>query len=93
MGRNGRLARSGSFAPGELPPLQGSRRHPPDHRPVPGKRVATAGGPGIRRGMHNRALVGWIRQASERPELVLSVCTGALLVKAGLPDGLEATMH
>jgi transcriptional regulator GlxA family with amidase domain len=43
--------------------------------------------------MHNRALVVWIRQASQRPELVLSVCTGALLVKAGLRDGLEATMH
>jgi transcriptional regulator GlxA family with amidase domain len=44
--------------------------------------------------MHNPALIDWIRQASSRAELVLSVCTGALLLaKAGLQDGLEATTH
>ena len=49
---------------------------------------------GTRREMHNPALIDWIRQASTTAELVLSVCTGALLLaKAGLLDGLNATTH
>jgi transcriptional regulator GlxA family with amidase domain len=52
------------------------------------------GGQGTRREMHNLALIDWIRQRSLEAELVLSVCTGALLLaKAGLLDGLEATTH
>jgi transcriptional regulator GlxA family with amidase domain len=52
------------------------------------------GGHGTRKEMHNPALIDWIRQASTKAELVLSVCTGALLLaKAGLLDGLEATTH
>jgi transcriptional regulator GlxA family with amidase domain len=52
------------------------------------------GGQGTRQEMHNAVLIEWIRQASEKAELVLSVCTGALLLaKAGLLDGLEATTH
>ncbi len=52
------------------------------------------GGQGTRKEMHNPALTDWIRQASGKAELVLSVCTGALLLaKAGLLDGLEATTH
>ena len=52
------------------------------------------GGQGTRREMHNPALIQWIGRASEKAELVLSVCTGALLLaKAGLLDGLEATTH
>jgi transcriptional regulator GlxA family with amidase domain len=52
------------------------------------------GGQGTRNEIHNSALVEWIRQASTKAELVLSVCTGALLLaKAGLLDGLEATTH
>ena len=44
--------------------------------------------------MHSAVLTDWIRQASEKAELVLSVCTGALLLaRAGLLDGLEATTH
>lgn len=52
------------------------------------------GGQGARKEMHNPALINWIKQASEKAELVLSVCTGALLLaKAGLLNGLEATTH
>jgi transcriptional regulator GlxA family with amidase domain len=52
------------------------------------------GGQGTRREMHNPALIDWIRQSSEKAELVLSVCTGALLLaQAGLLDGLAATTH
>jgi transcriptional regulator GlxA family with amidase domain len=44
--------------------------------------------------LHNIALIDWIKQASAKAELVLSVCTGALLLaQAGLLDGLEATTH
>jgi transcriptional regulator GlxA family with amidase domain len=39
-------------------------------------------------------LTDWIKARSPEAELVLSVCTGALLLaKAGLLDGLEATTH
>ncbi len=52
------------------------------------------GGQGTRKEMHNPVLIEWIRQASMKSELILSVCTGALLLaKAGLLDGLEATTH
>jgi len=44
--------------------------------------------------MHNPAIIDWIRQAEPNAELILSVCTDALLLaKAGLLDGLEATTH
>jgi transcriptional regulator GlxA family with amidase domain len=44
--------------------------------------------------MHKAVLTGWIKARSQEAELVLSVCTGALLLaKAGLLDGLEATTH
>ena len=52
------------------------------------------GGQGTRREMHNAVLTDWIEARSQEAELVLSVCTGALLLaKAGLLDGLEATTH
>jgi transcriptional regulator GlxA family with amidase domain len=51
-------------------------------------------GQGTRKEMHNPALIDWIKQVSANAELVLSVCTGALLLaKAGLLDGLAATTH
>jgi transcriptional regulator GlxA family with amidase domain len=60
---------------------------PPDILLIPGGR-------GTRPLMDNTALLDWIRAQSERVELLLSVCTGALLLgKAGLLDGLEATTH
>ena len=60
---------------------------PPDILLVPG-------GHGTRAEMHNPAVIDWIGQASRRAELVLSVCTGSLLLaRAGLLDGLEATTH
>jgi transcriptional regulator GlxA family with amidase domain len=60
---------------------------PPDVLLVPG-------GQGTRREMHNAPIVNWISTAAPSAELVLSVCTGALLLgQAGLLDGLEATTH
>ncbi len=44
--------------------------------------------------MNNPVLINWIRDCSQKAELVLSVCTGALLLaKAGLLEGLSATTH
>ncbi len=52
------------------------------------------GGYGTRREMHNQALIAWIGAQAAQVELVMSVCTGALLLaRAGLLDGLEATTH
>lgn len=52
------------------------------------------GGLGTRREVGNAALIAWIRQAAAQAELVLSVCTGSLLLgKAGLLDGLETATH
>jgi transcriptional regulator GlxA family with amidase domain len=52
------------------------------------------GGWGTRKEMHNAAVIDWITRAAAGAELVLSVCTGALLLaKAGLLDGLAATTH
>jgi transcriptional regulator GlxA family with amidase domain len=52
------------------------------------------GGQGTRREIHNEALINWIRDQAGRVELLLSVCTGALLLaRAGLLEGLAATTH
>lgn len=52
------------------------------------------GGQGTRKEMGNPVVIDWIKQVSRTAELVLSVCTGSLLLaKAGLLEGLEATTH
>jgi transcriptional regulator GlxA family with amidase domain len=44
--------------------------------------------------MNNARLIDWIKTTAPKAELVLSVCTGALLLaRAGLLDGLKATTH
>jgi transcriptional regulator GlxA family with amidase domain len=56
--------------------------------------VLIPGGQGTRPLLNNAAVLDWIRVQSERVELLLSVCTGALLLgKVGLLDGLSATTH
>ncbi len=49
---------------------------------------------GTRREMHNQKLLDWVKVMNEKVELLLSVCTGSLvLAKAGLLEGLTATTH
>ena len=52
------------------------------------------GGFGTRREMNNPTLLEWIRRQGESAEVILSVCTGALLLaRAGLLTDLDATTH
>lgn len=52
------------------------------------------GGQGTRREMHNASLIAWIKERSQAVEMIVSVCTGALLLgKAGFLDGLDVTTH
>ena len=56
--------------------------------------LVVPGGWGTRKQMSEPAVLSWIRSAASSAELVLSVCTGALLLaKCGLLDGLKATTH
>lgn len=60
---------------------------PPDLLVIPG-------GLGARKEMHNAVVIDWIKRCAEPAELVLSVCTGALLLaNAGLLNALAATTH
>ena len=52
------------------------------------------GGFGTRREINNARIITWIKEQFPKVELMLSVCTGAmLLAKAGVLDGLKATTH
>jgi len=52
------------------------------------------GGMGSRAVLKNETLLKWVRQMAEKAELVLSVCTGSLiLAKVGLLENLAATTH
>jgi transcriptional regulator GlxA family with amidase domain len=56
--------------------------------------LVVPGGYGTRREMHNELVIDWIRVQAATAELILSVCTGALLLaRAGLLAGLEVTTH
>jgi len=49
---------------------------------------------GSRKEMDNPVMLQWVTKQNETAELVLSVCTGSLILgKAGLLDGLRATTH
>ncbi len=52
------------------------------------------GGRGARTEVDNESLLAWLRFQSEKAEYVTSVCTGsALLARAGILDGLQATTN
>ncbi len=73
-----------------------------DNCPIPYIMVIPGGGGfyedgspyGSRKEMHNPVILNWIEKHNATAELVLSVCTGSLmLAKAGLLNGLSATTH
>jgi transcriptional regulator GlxA family with amidase domain len=52
------------------------------------------GGDGTRALLGRASLLEWLRHKSRSAEIVMSVCTGALVLgQAGLLDGLRATTH
>ncbi len=56
--------------------------------------LVVPGGLGTRPLLQKPSLIEWIRLQSRGAELVMSVCTGALLLaKAGLLNGLRVTTH
>ena len=56
--------------------------------------LVVPGGMGTRPLLKHERLLAWIAERAAASELVLSVCTGALLLaRAGLLIGLEATTH
>ncbi|MEM9291610.1 MAG: DJ-1/PfpI family protein [Acidobacteriota bacterium] len=56
--------------------------------------VVIPGGRGSRAALRCGATMGWLQESFRSAEVVLSVCTGALLLGTlGLLDGLEVTTH
>jgi transcriptional regulator GlxA family with amidase domain len=56
--------------------------------------LVVPGGLGARHERGNPSMIDFIRRQSQKAELVMSVCTGALLLgAAGLLDGLTVTTH
>ena len=56
--------------------------------------LVVPGGFGTRREMNNPVMLDFVKQRSAECEVLLSVCTGALILgRAGLLDGLPATTH
>jgi len=52
------------------------------------------GGFGTRRELKNAKMLEWLKEKSSNTELILSVCSGSLLLgRAGLLHGLTATTH
>ena len=78
------LARNGF----SINPNYGLHDHPPADI------ILVPGGFGTRREMHNPVVLDWLRKQAQTAELVLSVCTGSLVLgAAGLLDGQPATTH
>jgi len=69
----------------------------PDHTFAtcpPAAVLVVPGGFGTRALLQRPAAVEWLRGRAEQAEIVMSVCTGALvLARAGLLDGLHVTTH
>lgn len=60
----------------------------------PAEILLVPGGIGTRVALHDEPTIRWVRNRATSAELVLSVCTGALILgRAGLLDGLRATTH
>ena len=56
--------------------------------------LVVPGGKGTRALLQDRRLLGWIQSTADQADLVISVCTGALILgAAGLLAGLPATTH
>lgn len=63
-----------------------------DHHPA--DIIIVPGGFGTRREMHNPVVLDWVKQHAKNGTMILSVCTGSLILgAAGLLDGLKATTH
>lgn len=56
--------------------------------------LVVPGGRGVRRELHNQALLDWIAAQAERVSWMTSVCTGAgLLVQSGVARNRRVTTH